>query len=216
MTTMNKELLPNPTDLLLRRYFYREKSQDSQTDYKTKIKQEAIFPIFENKSKNIIQESDITKFIGCCEMFKTFYSHEQNFEKTTRLSLETYDMCIMKIDQFGMSEENKNDLHHIRNILKDYTSNIAYIFNRKKKLENIFERFDYEDFKKSLYGSLLVFICAMIIISEPSRKIDPDILTHLIKKGIVFATDLNSYVDTIDILTNPEEFSTFSKSQSQM
>ena len=216
---LGQELFPNSTNVFLRQYFQIKKSKDRQIDNKEiKITKKLIFPILESKSKNqIIRESDIDEFMKACLEISNILYEKYDSKTTTKLDLEIYDLCLLKIDQSRLSDENKEMIHYLLDSLKDYTLNMMHISKRKKELENIHEKFDYEDFKKSLYGCILSFICIMIgILGSPHIEIKTNILTLLINTGFDFASDLNSYTDTLDILTNPDELDLLKQSESDI
>ena len=214
---MNQELFPNPTSVFLRQYFYaKKKTQNRQIDnIEIKITKKTIFPIIKSKTKeSIIQKSNIDEFIRDCKEISSIIYYKYDLKKTFQLDLEVYQMCLQKIDQTGLSRENKYMIHCLLDSLKDYTENIIQISKREKELENISKHLDYADFKRSLYGSMLAFICIMIgILATPTIKIRTDILTKLINEGFNFASNLDSYTDTLDILTNPDELELLKKSE---
>jgi len=219
MTMMNPELLPNSANLFLGQYFYSRRVQDRQIDNKEiRITKKIIFPIIKSKSKEgIIQESDITTFMSSCQVISHILHNKYGFKKTVQNDLEVYQMCLLKIDQSGLSNENKDMMHYLLDSLKDYTLNIIQISERKKELKNIPDQIDYVDFLKSLYGSTLAFICVMIgLLGSPSIKIRTNVLTLLINEGFRFATNLDSYTDTLDILTNPDELELLEKAESNI
>ena len=217
MSMMGQELLPNSTSVFLGQYFQMKQSPDRQIDNKeVEITKKLILSILKSKSKNqIIRESDISEFMKACMEISNIL-HEKHGSKITKLDLEIYDMCSLKINQTELSSENKKMTHYLLDSLKDYTLNMIHISKRKRELENIDEQFDYDDFKKSLYGCMLSFICIMIgILGSPYIEIKTNILTLLINEGFGFASDLNSYTDTLDILTNPDELDLLKQSESK-
>ena len=214
---MNQELFPNPTSVFLREYFYtKKKTQNRQIDNnEMKITEKIIFPIIKSKTKeSIIQESNIDEFMKDYIKISSAIQYEYDLKKTFQLDLEVYQMCLQKIDQAGLSRENKYMIHCLLDSLKDYTENIIQISKRERELENISKHLDYAGFKRSLYGSMLAFICIMIgILATPTIKIQTNILTKLINEGFKFASELDSYTDTLDILTNPDELELLKKSE---
>ena len=217
MVMSNQELLPNLTNVFLSQYFQMNNPSDRQIDNKeTKIVEKLIFPILTSESRNpIIQESDIDEFMKACIEISHILCEKYGSKTTTKSDLEMYDLCLFQIDQAQLSNENKETMHYLLDSLKDYTLNMMYISKRKKELENIHEQFDYEDFKKSLYGCMLSFTCIMIGILSPLIEIKTSILTLLINEGFGFASNLNSYTDTLDILTNPDELDLLKQSESK-
>ena len=215
---MDQELLPNSTNLFLRPYFYANKTQDRQIDSnKVRITKKIIFPIIKSKPRDrIIRESDIQEFMQDCKKISQTIYNRSDFKKTAKLDLEVYQMCLQKIDQIGLSPEDKSITHHLLDSLKDYTLNIARILERKQELEGMPNQIDYKDFKKSLYGCILSFICIMMgILPTPTIKVDTSVLTLLINEGFNFASELDAYTDTLDILTNTNELSLLAKSESR-
>ncbi len=213
---MTQELLPNSTSVFLGQYFYRQKTRDRTIDDIEIPINKIISSIIESTPKEcVIKESDIKKFMENCKNITSILYNKYGFQKTTELDLEIYEMCLSKIDQSGLSNKNKDMLHYLLNSLRDYTLNIANISTREKELEYAYKQIDYVDFQTSLYGGLLAFVCIMVaILGSPVIQIPPDVLTLLINEGFRFASDIDSYIDTLDILTNPQELDLLKKSES--
>lgn len=81
------------------------------------------------------------------------------------------------------------------------------MISERKELKEIHEKIDYKEFEKSLYGSILSFICIMTIVSSvPQISMKANALALLIDESYQLVSILNSYTDTLDILTNPKEW----------
>lgn len=122
-----------------------------------------------------------------------------------RSDLQGYQIIKYTISQNNYLEQDiiKNMIEIIDN-LSDYDNSIfGILINKPQQLENALEQIDFDDFQKTLSGTILVFvfILAIALIKEYNKEH----VMRMLKLGIKYSERIESYVDTIDVLTNPEE-----------
>ena len=137
----------------------------------------------------------------------------------TKMNLEAYDFYIQKINNAGwLSTDTKTMALTIVESLKDYSETITIIIQyRKDILDNEFRKIELsqlEDFYKSLYGSMFALICVITsIMTESVNYSKTSVLAGIINQGYQFAQNLDSYTDTLDIMTNPKELELFENAE---
>ena len=90
--------------------------------------------------------------------------------------------------------------------LKDYELNISMIMvNKKPLLAEAITKIDAPDFLKSLYGSYLAFLCMFLTMALPKYYNKRMKMEIVVNHANEFVRKLDSYTDTLDILTNSEE-----------
>ena len=173
--------------------------------------EENILPIL-NSDKNI--ESNFLFILGTITLLQSQFVKDV-FQKPklqndrllefARLDLQGYQIIKYSILQNNYLGQDiiKNMIEIIDN-LSDYDNTIfGILINKPERLENALEQIDFDDFQKTLSGTILVFvfILAIAVIQEYDREH----VMRMLKLGIKYSERMESYVDTIDLLTNPEE-----------
>lgn len=131
---------------------------------------------------------------------------KHHFDQLAQSSLEVYQHNITRIhDNSWVSNESRQYSLKIIDILMDYTRIIVPIaINAPNLLEAAGRQIDVKEFLQSLYGSLLAYVCLIVILDIDEFRND-DRFTIIAKHGYEFAKTLDGYIDTIDILTKPDE-----------
>lgn len=97
-------------------------------------------------------------------------------------------------------------------VFEDYQRVIfGVIAERSQELTEVVKQLDLDDCIKSLYGTLLAIIC-IIELTRSSRSVDTEKLKILVQLGKKYSDDLDTYIDTLDILSNPKEMELIKKS----
>ena len=82
---------------------------------------------------------------------------------------------------------------------------------RSQELREVVKQLDLDDCIKSFYGTLLAIIC-IIELTKSGSSIDVEKLKILVELGKKYSDDLDTYIDTLDILSNPKEMELVKKS----
>jgi len=119
---------------------------------------------------------------------------------------EYYDKVTEQIkSNTVMSPHSKQESLEIITILKDYQANILPIISKRLALlEEALHEIDRKDLFRSLYGSILASICIGTLLGLPDFQSKQKFET-LAHQGHELAKNLDGYIDTLDILTNPDE-----------
>ncbi len=97
-------------------------------------------------------------------------------------------------------------------VFEDYQRIIfGVIAERSQELTEVVKQLDLDDCITSLYGTLLAIIC-IIELSRSGRSLDVTKLKILVELGKKYSDDLDTYIDTLDILSNPKEIELIKKS----
>lgn len=91
-------------------------------------------------------------------------------------------------------------------ILQDYQNVVIGIqTTRPADLDRAIAEIDVKDLLRSLYGTILaIFVVVKLLNSKKYHDVNK--LDILVKQGVYYADNLDSYTDTVDILSNSEEF----------
>ncbi|MDE1878792.1 MAG: hypothetical protein KGI07_09805 [Thaumarchaeota archaeon] len=173
-----------------------------------KILKKILFPILkkEYKKEPPLSDKKIKEFFKCCLELSEVTHRKNEFRDLASSDLQVYQHGIDKINQQSlMPPQSKQEGIAIAEILIDYTEIILSLNDKKSViLEKIMEQIDYKDLLKSLYGTLLSFVCLYVLINTPEHQ-DQEKFSRITRYGYALAQNLDGYIDTLDILTNPEE-----------
>ncbi|HEY7734919.1 MAG TPA: hypothetical protein VIB07_09020 [Nitrososphaera sp.] len=97
-------------------------------------------------------------------------------------------------------------------VFEDYQRIIfGVVEERSQELTEVVKQLDLDDCITSLYGTLLAIIC-IIELSRSGRSADVEKLKILVELGKKYSDDLDTYIDTLDVLSNPKEIELIKKS----
>ena len=82
---------------------------------------------------------------------------------------------------------------------------------RPRELSDVAKQLDLDDCIKSLYGTLLSIICT-IELTRSGKDVDVAKLRILVELGGKYSENLDTYIDTLDMLSNPVELDLISRS----
>lgn len=173
-----------------------------------KIMNKIVIPILkkEYKKEPPLSNKKIREFFKCCMKLSEITYNKNNAQELAETTLMVYQKGIDKIQQNSViTPHSKQEFIETTEILIDYTENINSIINQRfALLEKAIEQIDLEDLFDSLYGSILSFFCIYFLIDMPELQ-DQNKFTRITEFGHDLAKNLDGYIDTIDILTNPDE-----------
>lgn len=127
-----------------------------------------------------------------------------NWKQKLNRNLAFYDHTITMINSNPIFAQDKASIIDSIEILKDYEMNIySIIVKRLALFERALNEIDVKDLLNSLYGSYMALMCFWLVArnKRQARKTIPAIA----KISHKFAINLDGYIDTLDIMTNPEE-----------
>lgn len=169
-------------------------TSDIERVYYQKIK------LFQEQWLNLVQVTDKT----------------HRWKQKTSMNPAFYDRTLKMVRSDPIFANDKPSIIDTIETLKDYETTIQTIFidnNRLTLLQNASksEEIDVNDLLYSLYGSYMALVCFWIIArsSRESEKVVYDIA----KISHKLAISLDSYNDTLDIMTNPEEMDVMKRAE---
>ena len=167
-------------------------------------------------SKNFYET--IIPFAFRCMSLNTIVlvSVENDIQKLSELEQALFEELLKTINnssgQVGIDTARK--IIDIIERFADYENVLLGIAkHRPEQLIEAFKQVDLDDFLKSVYGTLLALSCILLLIKE--SKSDAKKLAILLELAIPYSEKLESYADTIDILTNPEEMELLKRSEGE-
>jgi len=96
--------------------------------------------------------------------------------------------------------------------LWDYENTIIGIaIDRQDRLEEALTQVDVEDFRNKLVDTILAFVFTLVIIVV--KEFDEEILSKILTLGIKCSEEIESYVDTLDILSDRRTLESIRKSE---
>ena len=162
---------------------------------------------------------------------KTTETFEGSIDRFTTLASALSDLIIRnnadKLDYIVELEksyyDNAMNYHAVPNDLEEKIIEIIRVFEdyqrvifgviaaRSQELTEVVKQLDLDDCIKSLYGTLQAIIC-IIELTRSGRSLDVEKLKILVELGKKYSDDLDTYIDTLDILSNPKEMELIKKS----
>jgi len=132
----------------------------------------------------------------------------QNWKLKLNMNLAFYDRTLKMVNSDPIFANYKPSIIDTVEILKDYEMTIHSIIdtsNRLKLLQDALRlnEIDVNDFLNSLYGSFMALMCFWIIARNKRRN--ERIVPVIARISHDLAINLDSYVETLDVITNPEE-----------
>jgi hypothetical protein len=125
-----------------------------------------------------------------------------------------YDRTITMINSTPFFDKESTSIIDTVEILKDFEMNICSTIGKKPRLfEYALDKVDVKDLLDSLYGSFMALLCFWYI--ERNEKLSGKSIHTIVQISHRFAIKLDGYIDTLDIMTNPEEMEMMKKSAEQ-
>jgi len=207
MSMMVQKLIPYPLEIS-KELQLRTRIPDRLIDQlELHAAQSIIMPLVtkEYKKENSISDEKIEQFMEICVRITETLLRKYNLDYLTKLNLDVYQASIDYVKkQNWLSIGEQKQAIEIIDILNDYSVSITpIILSGDKIIMSAFEEIDVKDLLKSLYGTLLSFVCIMITLSPQFRN--KNRFSAFVRQGYEFAKNVDGYIDTLDILTNPDE-----------
>jgi hypothetical protein len=173
-----------------------------------RLSKKVLGPILKKDYKKAQPLSDkkIREFIKISIALADALQQKYNLDQLGQSDIEAYQNSMGRIKNSSwISNESRENALKTIDILMDYSRIILPIaINNPSLLENAGKQIDLKDLFRSLYGSLLAYVCLLVILDVEEFQNDQrfSIITN---HGYNFAKNLDGYIDTIDILTKPDE-----------
>jgi hypothetical protein len=184
----------------------------------TSAVKEILIPIVETeyRNKNPISYYSVQQFIDYNARVLKLLQNQLNPQQIGTLNLTLFHSTIERINkQQKIGKEAREVALKLVNILIDYTESIVTIIqHRKSHLEEALKEIDRQEFLRSLYGASLGFLC-LLTTFEIKRLKDEERFLPLAESALVYAEELESYTESLDILTNPEELELLRKAEAE-
>lgn len=146
-------------------------------------------------------------------MFRTSHLRKSHLLNFAKVDLEGYDIIKHGISQKQELGQDiiKNMIQIIDN-LSDYDNTILGILVAKpEQVEKALHQIDIDDFQNNLVGTMLVFL--FIVAITRVKEYDKEKLSKILSLGRNYSEKLESYVDTIDVLSDRKTLESIRKSE---
>ena len=137
-----------------------------------------------------------------------------DFNKIANLYLDSFKEAkeFVQTSRLG-SEIRKKIIQSIDN-LRDYENVLLGIaIERPKELELALKQIDIDDLKRNFLNALLAFFTILYLVITGKKEYDKEKLSKLVNLVKEYSEEMESYVDTIDILSNPKTMESIRKSE---
>jgi hypothetical protein len=134
-------------------------------------------------------------------------------KRIARLEYQIYEKLKQYIRSQGDLGHNiHNRITEVIDNLSDY-ENILFgiIINKSDQLHIAITKVDIDDLERNIVSAYQAFYCILYIISHQENNYWK--LSKLIDLGLKYSKEMDSYIDTLDILTDADEIDTISKSE---
>jgi hypothetical protein len=150
------------------------------------------------------QLSDFSKKMD--ELNRTTFEKAHSLQEIMKFIFTSYDLLEQTIKMYKLDFEEK--VLNTLGILRDFDDvYLGIVMDRpeqlSKALNDIRDSEDFENFEKSRTGTVFAFFCLLAYVKEEIN--DKQKLSKLIEIADKYSTRLLGWVDTIDIMSNPEE-----------
>lgn len=173
-----------------------------------RLRKKIVFPILDKDYKKTQPLSDekIKEFMKICLSFTKVLEEKHNLEQLGQLDLQVYQNSMEKIkNNSQISKKSQENALELIDILMDYSRIIVPIaINKPILLEKASKQIDLDDLFRSLYGSQLAYVCIVAILDVNEFQNDQK-FSIIANHGYRLAKNLDGYIDTLDILTTPDE-----------
>lgn len=168
---------------------------DSKTAKTADIFEDSIdrFTTLASALSDLIIRNNADKLDYIVELEKSYYDNAMNYH--------------------AVPDDLEEKIIEIIRIFEDYQRVIfGVIAERSRELTEVVKQLDLNDCVRSLYGTLLAIMC-IIELTGSGKSIDREKLKTLVELGKKYSDDLDTYIDTLDILSNPKEMELIKKSE---
>lgn len=140
------------------------------------------------------------------ELNRITFEKADNLQEIIKFIFTSYDLLEQTVKMYKLHFEEK--VLNTLGILRDFDDvYLGIVMNRpeqlSKALNDIRNSGDFENFETIRTGTVLAFFCLLAYVKEEIN--DKQKLTKLLEIADKYSTSLQGWVDTIDIMSNPEE-----------
>jgi hypothetical protein len=137
-----------------------------------------------------------------------------DFNKIAKLNFESFEELKHFVQLSSLGSDIRTKIVQIIDNLSDYENVLLGIaIERPEELELALKQIDIDDLKKNLLNALLAFFSILYIIRVEEKEYDKEKLSKLVSLAKEYSEEIESYVDTIDILSNPKTMESIRKSE---
>lgn len=134
-------------------------------------------------------------------------------QNIARIESQMFQLLKEHIQAKNLDEDISRNTLEIVNNLSDYENILlGIIIKRSDKLSKAIREIDVEDLITNIVGAYQAFYCILYIIGH-QENYGSERLSKLITLGVTFSKEMDSYADTLDILTDPDEVQAIRKSK---
>jgi hypothetical protein len=137
-----------------------------------------------------------------------------DFNKIAKLNFESFEKLKHAVELYELDLDIRKKIIHTIDNLSDYDNVLLGIaIERPNELELALKQIDVDDLKKNLLNALLAFFTILYIVTSEEKECYKEKLSKLVDLSKVYSEEMESYVDTIDILSNPKTMESIRKSE---
>lgn len=137
-----------------------------------------------------------------------------DINKIAKLNFDSFKEIKQFVQSSRLGSDIRKKIVQIIDNLSDYENVLLGIaIERQEELELALKRIDVDDLKKNLLNALLAFFSVLYIITGKEKEYDEEKLSKLVNLAKEYSEQMESYVDTIDILSNPKTIESIRKSE---
>jgi hypothetical protein len=132
-------------------------------------------------------------------------SNKPKQKLSTKMNLAFYNRTLILVKSDPIFATDMGMIIDTVETLRDYEMNIhSMIVKRRTLLEEALNNdINKNDFLNSLYGSYMALVCFWYV--ARNKRQSERLLPAITKISHKFAIDVDSYIETLDIITNPKE-----------
>jgi hypothetical protein len=140
-------------------------------------------------------------------------SEENDLLKIAKLNVEGYKATKHIVEsRLDLSSDIRQKIVQIIDNLNDYDDMLLDIaIKRPEQFKLALEKIDLDDLQKNLLDTYMAFFSILYIIKK--KEYDKEKLSKLANLAKEYSEEMESYVDTIDILSNPKTIESIRKSE---
>jgi hypothetical protein len=137
-----------------------------------------------------------------------------DFNNIAKLNFESFEKLKHAVELSELDLDIRKKIIHTIDNLSDYENVLLGIaIERPEELELALKQIDVDDLKKNLLNALLAFFTILYIITSEEKEYDKEKFFKLVNLAKEYSKEMESYVDTIDILSNPKTMESIRKSE---
>jgi hypothetical protein len=137
-----------------------------------------------------------------------------DFNKIANFYFDSFKEAKKFVQSSSLAPDIRKKIIQTIDNLIDYENVLLGIaIERQEELELALKQIDVDDLKKNLLNALLAFFTVLYVVTSGEKEYDKEKLSKLVNLAKVYSEEMESYVDTIDILSNPKTMELIRKSE---